>query len=107
MATPPGLTKDGYEIQFGTNHVGHALLIKLLLPTMIETAKLPGADVRVISLSSEGAAGHPSGGIIFKDLKTTQSNLRILGPVSYSFSLYLICLLDSSFRQAPHFHLCM
>ncbi|KAH7391257.1 oxidoreductase [Cadophora sp. MPI-SDFR-AT-0126] len=79
MALPPGLTKDGYEIQFGTNHVGHALLIKLLLPKMLETAKLPGADVRLVSLSSEGNQGHPMGGIIFADLKTVQ-NFRVLGP---------------------------
>ncbi|PVH81482.1 oxidoreductase [Cadophora sp. DSE1049] len=79
MALPPGLTEDGYEIQFGTNHVGHALLIKLLLPTMLATAKLPGADVRLVSLSSEGNQGHPLGGIIFKDLKTVQK-FSILGP---------------------------
>ncbi|KAJ5604096.1 Short-chain dehydrogenase/reductase SDR [Penicillium hordei] len=34
MATPPGLTADGYEIQFGTNHLGHALLIRKLLPLL-------------------------------------------------------------------------
>jgi len=79
MALPPGLTKDGYEIQFGTNHLGHALLIKLLLPTMLATAKLPDADVRVVSLTSEGNQGHPIGGIVFKDLKTVQ-NFHILGP---------------------------
>ncbi|KAK0117993.1 hypothetical protein ONS95_012304 [Cadophora gregata] len=79
MALPPGLTENGYEIQFGTNHVGHALLIKLLLPAMLATAKLPGADVRVVSLSSEGNQGHPLGGIIFKDLKTVQ-NFRFMGP---------------------------
>jgi len=79
MALPPGLTKDGYEIQFGTNHMGHALLVKLLIPTMIETAKQPGTDVRVVFLSSEGATSHPFGGIIFKDLKTPQS-FTILGP---------------------------
>jgi NAD(P)-dependent dehydrogenase (short-subunit alcohol dehydrogenase family) len=51
MACPPGLTEDGYEIQFGTNHVGHALLIKLLLPTMLATAE-SGGDVRIVTLSS-------------------------------------------------------
>jgi NAD(P)-dependent dehydrogenase (short-subunit alcohol dehydrogenase family) len=56
MATPYSLTKEGYEIQLGTNHMGHALLTKLLLPTMLETAKQPDADVRVVTLSS--AAHH-------------------------------------------------
>lgn len=53
MALPNGKTKDGYEIQFGTNHIGHALLTRLLLPTLLETAKQPGADVRIINLTSE------------------------------------------------------
>ena len=52
MALPPGKTEQGHEIQFGTNHIGHHLLTKLLLPTLLKTAQLPGADVRVISLSS-------------------------------------------------------
>ncbi|KAF1834562.1 NAD(P)-binding protein [Decorospora gaudefroyi] len=54
MASPYSTTKEGYEIQFGTNHMGHALLTKLLLPIMLETAKKPGADVRIVSLSSMG-----------------------------------------------------
>ena len=54
MACPYDTTKEGYEVQFGTNHMGHALLTKLLLPTMLETAQQPGADVRIISLSSAG-----------------------------------------------------
>lgn len=28
IACPPGLTQDGYKIFLGTNHLGHALLIK-------------------------------------------------------------------------------
>ncbi|KAI4154742.1 MAG: hypothetical protein LQ340_001480 [Diploschistes diacapsis] len=44
MATPGGLTTDGYEVQFGTNYVGHALLVKLLVPTLLRTAsEVPGA----------------------------------------------------------------
>jgi NAD(P)-dependent dehydrogenase (short-subunit alcohol dehydrogenase family) len=65
MASPYSATKEGYEIQFGTNHMGHALLTKLLLPVLLETAKQPGADVRIVTLSSVGHALTPPGGIIF------------------------------------------
>lgn len=53
MALPPGTTSEGYEIQLGTNHVGHALLTRLLLPTMLSTAKEKNSDVRIIHLTSE------------------------------------------------------
>jgi len=65
MAVPYSLTKENYEIQFGTNHVGHALLTKLLLPTLLKTASQPGADVRIINLSSEGHNMAPRGGIVY------------------------------------------
>jgi NAD(P)-dependent dehydrogenase (short-subunit alcohol dehydrogenase family) len=73
MALPPGLTKDGYEVQFGTNHVGHALLIKLLLPTLLATAERPGSAVRIVLNTSLGFRGAPKGGVRFKDLRTTQA----------------------------------
>ncbi|OAP56779.1 hypothetical protein AYL99_08891 [Fonsecaea erecta] len=53
MAVPASKTAAGQEIQMGTNHVGHFLLTKLLLPTMEKTAKEHNADVRVVSVSSE------------------------------------------------------
>ncbi|KAK4550786.1 hypothetical protein LTR36_000366 [Oleoguttula mirabilis] len=65
MAVPWSTTKEGYEIQFGTNHMGHALFTKLLLPTMLKTAEQPGADVRIVNLSSEGHQMAPSPGIIY------------------------------------------
>ena len=71
MAVPAALTKDGYEIQLGTNHVGHFLLTKLLLPTLLATAKLPDADVRVISLTSLAHLfAPPWSGIVFDSLRT-------------------------------------
>ncbi|KAK2625374.1 hypothetical protein QTJ16_005743 [Diplocarpon rosae] len=70
MATPAGTTEDGYEVQFGTNHVGHALLTKLLLPTLLSTAREPAADVRVVGLSSVGHLFAPGSGISFPELKT-------------------------------------
>ena len=54
MAQPPALTKEGYETQFGINHMGHALLTKKLLPILQKTASEPDADVRIINLTSEG-----------------------------------------------------
>ncbi|TVY22488.1 putative oxidoreductase [Lachnellula hyalina] len=78
MAAPPALSTDGYEIQFATNHLGHAMLIQQLLPIMLETTKIPEADVRIVCLSSDGWATHPKGGVQFSGLKTVQD--RFLGP---------------------------
>ena len=70
MFVPLGLTQDGYEIQFGINHMGHALLTKLLLPVLETTAQLPGADVRVICLASHGHVFLNKGDFNFDTLKT-------------------------------------
>ena len=72
MAHLPALTSDGYEIQFGTNHIGHALLIKLLLPTLQRTATQLNADVRIVSNTSVGFKAHPASGIAFEYLRTKQ-----------------------------------
>ncbi|KAL7478156.1 hypothetical protein ACHAW6_003932 [Cyclotella cf. meneghiniana] len=42
------MTKEGYEIHFGVNHLGHFLLIQKLIPHMIQS----GADGRVVWVSS-------------------------------------------------------
>ncbi|KAI3397517.1 hypothetical protein diail_10609 [Diaporthe ilicicola] len=72
MAAEAGLTKDGYEIEFGTNHMGHALVTKLLAPVLDRTAAEPGSDVRVVVLTSAATAMAPEGGIQFDGLKTEQ-----------------------------------
>ncbi|KAK8019993.1 hypothetical protein PG990_005131 [Apiospora arundinis] len=41
MAKPAALSPDGYEVHFATNHLGHALLTKKLLPLLEWTADLP------------------------------------------------------------------
>lgn len=69
MGVPSGTTQDGYEIQFGTNHVGHALLTKLLLPKLLATSNNPGSEPRIVNLSSEGHNLAPTGGIIFDKSK--------------------------------------
>lgn len=49
MAAPFGHTADGFETQFGTNHLGHFLLTKELMP-LIEA----GSRQRIVNLSSRG-----------------------------------------------------
>ncbi|WP_370191106.1 SDR family NAD(P)-dependent oxidoreductase [Qipengyuania sp.] len=49
MACPLGRTADGFEMQFGTNHLGHFLLTNLLMP-LIEK----GSEPRIVNLSSRG-----------------------------------------------------
>ncbi|EPE30090.1 NAD(P)-binding Rossmann-fold containing protein [Glarea lozoyensis ATCC 20868] len=75
MAAPTGVTKDGYEFQFGTNHMGHALLTKLLIPLLDRTAKLPNADVRIVSLASAGYRMAPKAPFPFDDMKSSAENI--------------------------------
>jgi NAD(P)-dependent dehydrogenase (short-subunit alcohol dehydrogenase family) len=49
MACPRGVTEDGFETQFGTNHLGHFVLVNRLLPLVIA-----GAPSRIVVLSSSG-----------------------------------------------------
>lgn len=51
MAVPEGKTEDGFEIQMGTNHLGHFYLTQKLLPLLSKTAQA-GNDVRVVNLAS-------------------------------------------------------
>lgn len=69
MANPPGLTKNGYELQFGTNHMGHAMLLKYILPVMEKTAAA-GRDVRLITTTSSAFQG--ASRISYDTIKTTQ-----------------------------------
>ncbi|KAI8254379.1 hypothetical protein K4K53_009332 [Colletotrichum sp. SAR 10_77] len=70
MMTAEGLTKDGYEIQFGTNVVGPALFTQLLLPTMRETSKL-NRETRVVMLGSASHSMAPSDVYNFAEFRTT------------------------------------
>ncbi|KAK2049337.1 short-chain dehydrogenase/ reductase [Colletotrichum somersetense] len=79
MAGPAGLSADGFEVQFATNHLGHAMLVRALLPVLRRTAALPGSDVRVVTLTSVGYQGHPRDGISFATLRTTQAGPPFLG----------------------------
>jgi NAD(P)-dependent dehydrogenase (short-subunit alcohol dehydrogenase family) len=53
MATPAGKTKDGWETQFGTNHLAHYLLFQLLKPALLASST-PEFNSRVVNVSSIG-----------------------------------------------------
>jgi NAD(P)-dependent dehydrogenase (short-subunit alcohol dehydrogenase family) len=59
MACPLSRTAQGFEMQFGTNHLGHFLFAGLLAPALLAAA--PG---RVVNLSS---AGHRFANFSFDD----------------------------------------
>jgi NAD(P)-dependent dehydrogenase (short-subunit alcohol dehydrogenase family) len=68
MGGHAGVAKEGYENQFGTNHVGHTLLLKLLTSLVLQTAEECKEKSRVIFTSSKGhvhAAALPKDGIAF------------------------------------------
>ncbi|XP_008781577.1 short-chain dehydrogenase TIC 32, chloroplastic-like [Phoenix dactylifera] len=52
MACPFQLSRDGIELQFATNHLGHFLLTNLLLEKMKATAKETGIQGKIINVSS-------------------------------------------------------
>ena len=68
MAPPYGLTQDGFELQFGVNHLGHFALTGLVLPALL---KAGGA--RVVTVSSNG---HKAGRIRFGDLDFSRGYRR-------------------------------
>ena len=68
MALPRRETKQGFELQLGTNHLGHFALTGLLLPTL-----LAGDRPRVVTLSSNA---HRMGRMSFDDLQGERRYFR-------------------------------
>ena len=64
MRAPYRLTNDGFESQFGVNHLGHFALTGLLLPTLEQTA-----GSRIVVTSS---VGHRRGQILFDDINAVE-----------------------------------
>jgi NAD(P)-dependent dehydrogenase (short-subunit alcohol dehydrogenase family) len=60
MACPFGRTTEGFEMQFGSNHLGHFLMTCLIAETLVR-----GAPSRVVSLSSRG---HTLSPVVFEDI---------------------------------------
>ena len=76
-------TKDGFEMTFGVNHLGHFLLTNLLLDRLKESA-----SARIVNVSSHF---YSQGSIFFDDLNLERSYL-LRGPRAYSQSKLAIIL---------------
>jgi NAD(P)-dependent dehydrogenase (short-subunit alcohol dehydrogenase family) len=82
MMVPAGVTADGFELQFGTNHLGHFALTNLLLPHITD---------RVVTLSS---SLHRSGSIDLTDLNWQRRPYSATGAYSQSKLANLLFTLE-------------
>lgn len=92
MIPPYGTTSDGFELQWGTNHLGHFALTGLLLPLLLVTG-----GSRVVNVSS---IAHLRGEINFDDLNSTKNYERI-GAYSQSKLANLLFTYELQRRLEP------
>ncbi|WP_222195276.1 oxidoreductase [Modestobacter italicus] len=82
MHVPAGRTADGFELQFGTNHLGHFALTNLLLPHVTD---------RVVTVSS---MLHRSGQIVLDDLNWERRTYSATGAYGQSKLANLLFTLE-------------
>jgi len=93
MWTPRSTTKDGFELQFGTNHLGHFAFTGLLLDRL-----LPVTGSRVVTVSSMGH--RIRAGIHFDDLQWERGYSRV-GAYGQSKLANLLFTYELQRRLAP------
>ena len=86
MIPPYSTTRDGFELQFGTNHLGHFALTGQLLPLLERTG-----GSRVVTLSS---IAHNPGVIDFDDLNSERKRYSKWGSYSQSKIANLIFAIE-------------
>src|ERR1700722_6362523 len=94
MWTPKSTTKDGFELQFGTNHLGHFAFTGLLLDRL-----LPVEGSRVVTVSSMGHRIRAA--IHFDDLQWERRYSRV-GAYGQSKLANLLFTYELQRRLAPH-----
>jgi NAD(P)-dependent dehydrogenase (short-subunit alcohol dehydrogenase family) len=94
MWTPKSTTKDGFELQFGTNHLGHFAFTGLLLDRL-----LPVAGSRIVTVSSIGHRLRAD--IHFDDLQWERSYDRVAA-YGQSKLANLLFTYELQRRLAPH-----
>ncbi|KAL2610532.1 hypothetical protein R1flu_029105 [Riccia fluitans] len=80
VAMPPfTLSKDGIELQFATNHLGHFLLTNLLLDKLKATAQSSGIESRIVNVSSTAHMFSYGGGFRWGKLNEEQGYKKFMG----------------------------
>ena len=71
MAPPKRLqTADGFELQFGTNVLGHFALTALLMPALEQARRVTPTDRAIVTIAS---IAHKRGRLDFDDLQSTKA----------------------------------
>lgn len=81
LAGAKGLTKSGFELAFGTNHVGHFLFTKLLLER-IKASAAEAVPARIVTVSSR--AHYRASAIDWKNLQKPTATATALAEYSVS-----------------------
>ncbi|NPC94695.1 SDR family NAD(P)-dependent oxidoreductase [Bacillus sp. WMMC1349] len=103
MMPPFGKTKDGFELQFGVNHLGHFALTGRLMPMLMRTE-----TARVVTVSSLANAWNGAN-IFFEDLQCETSYDKQLAYAQSKLANILFAYeLDKKFKEhkAPILSLC-
>ena len=93
MAVPFGRTDDGFELQFGTNHLGHFLLVGLLLPSL-----QLASPARIVLLSS---AGHGMADIQWDDPNYTSAEYSKMEAYGQSKTANILHAVELERRYGP------
>jgi len=93
MAVPFGRTDDGFELQFGTNHLGHFVLVGRLLP-LLEAS----APARVVLLSS---GGHAASDVLWEDPNFEAHDYSKMDAYGQSKTANILHAVELDRRYAP------
>jgi NAD(P)-dependent dehydrogenase (short-subunit alcohol dehydrogenase family) len=95
MMCPYSKTRDGFEIQMGTNHFGHFALTGLLMPLLLKTNKS-----RIVVTSS---IGHKQGNIDFTDINWEKRDYKTQKAYADSklANLYFAYELERRYKDNP------
>ena len=93
MFAPEGRTEDGFELHFGTNHIGHFVLVGRLIPLLVASA-----PARVVLLSS---GGHRSSDIRWDDIAFDDGPFNKMEAYGQSKTANVLHAVELDRRLAP------